>query len=1118
MQVSMLDTLWVLWGAMLVFVMQAGFLCLESGVTRGKNAINVAMKNLADFTVTVAVFWLAGFGLMFGDGVAGLVGRDHFLPTLGVGHDAWLACFFLFEAMFCATATTIVSGAVAERMPFLAYLALTVGVGVLVYPLFGHWAWASALSDRPGWLEARGFVDFAGSTVVHSLGGWVALVAVLRIGPRAGRFVPGQAARPVPASNLPLAMLGVLLLFLGWFGFNGGSTLALDERVPGVLVNTVMGAVGGVLSAMLVGWRLRRYAEVMYAMNGAIAGLVAITAGAHAMTAGQSLFIGALSGVLMVVTSEGLLKYRIDDAVGAIPAHLVAGIWGTLAVGLMGDLDLLGTGLDRAHQVAVQCLGIAVCALWGGGSAWLLLALIGRGLSLRVTPDAERLGLNVAEHGARSELFDLLEAMRRHERSGDVRGRVEADPFTELGEIAAGYNRVSAALEKAMARTQVLVRNLRDGLVTWRADGILTSLNPGAETLFGVTAERVVGQPLSQLIQGDLPQPGQRRELRVANADGETRYLELQFSEGAAGSEAECAALVRDITDRRRVQEQLHRERDLAQVTLASIGDGVIATDEVGRVTFINREAQRLTGWSQEQALGEPIARIYRLVDETSAERVPNPARWVLGGGKPHVGATTHLLTGRDGQCCPVQDSAAPIRSRHGIVIGAVVVFHDVSLTRDLSRKLNHQATHDALTGMANRRKFEQSLGELVEQNQAGARHVLCYLDLDQFKVVNDTCGHMAGDELLRQVARLLRDRVRASDLLARLGGDEFGILLYDCPLDKARALAEQVRAAIDDFRFAWQGRVFSIGVSIGLAGIDARRGLDDVLSAADAACYAAKEGGRNRVHVYQRDDSVLIERHGELQWVPRLQAAIDEDRLRLYAQPIVPVDDPGARVHHEILVRLQEGERLVTPGTFMPAAERYNLMPRIDRWVVTNVLAWLSDRCRRSADCGLWSVNLSGASLSDERFCEELRDWVAAAGLPAGTLCFEITESAAIAQLSRVVELIERLKAFGCLFALDDFGAGLSSFGYLKQLPVDFLKIDGRFVRDVDSDPIDRAMVEAINSVGHTLNLRTIAEFVETPSVLEQLRRLEVDFAQGYLVDAPTPLEALDNVRVMPR
>lgn len=1113
-----LDTLWVLWAAVLVFVMQAGFLCLEAGVTRTKNAINVAMKNLTDFAVALLSFWALGFGLMFGASHLGWWGVDHFALPLASG-DFRLASIFLFQAMFCATAATIVSGAVAERMAFLGYLVVTAIISLLIYPLFGHWAWGGLLGGTPGWLERLGFVDFAGASVVHSVGGWVALAAILLIGPRRGRFRLGEAPRTLPAGNLPLAMLGVLLLFLGWFGFNGGSTLAFDERVPGILVNTVMGAVSGVLSGMLIGWRLRRYADVLYAMNGAIAGLVAVTAGAHALSVGQALVVGSISGVLMVLSSEWLLKRGIDDVVGAVPAHLAAGIWGTLAVGLLGDPEALGTGHGRLVQVLVQALGVVVCGVWSFGLAWLLLRGIDRALPLRVSEEAERLGLNMAEHGARTELNELLECMREHERRGDLQGRAEADPFTEVGEIATGYNRVAAALEKAMAHTQVVLRNLRDGVVTWRADGILTGLNPGAEQLFGVDADALVGEPLTALIAEGMPAPGERRELRLRN-DAGVRYLEIQVSEGAAGSRAEYAGMVRDITERKRLEEQLYRERDLAQVTLASIGDGVITTDASGNVTFLNAEACRLTGWTPEEARGQPISRVYQLVEEESGAWVDNTARRVLASGRAIVASTPHLLVGIDGQRWPVQDSAAPIRSRKGLTVGAVVVFQDVTLTRDLSRKLSHQASHDALTGLANRRAFESRLTELVAASEGS--HVLCYLDLDQFKVVNDTCGHMAGDELLRQVSRLLCQHVRSADLLARLGGDEFGILLFDCPADKAGEIAEALRHAIEAFRFSWEGRTFAIGVSIGLVPIGERHGLSlqRALSAADAACYAAKEGGRNRVHQYQPDDSQLLERHGELQWVPRLQAALDADALRLYAQPIVPVRDGLASPIHEILVRLEERGRVVAPGAFLPAAERYNLMPRIDRWVVHNTLAWLTDAHRGGSLTGMWSINLSGASLSDAQFCRELHEQVTVADLPAGTLCFEITESAAIAQLSTVSEMIVTLKSLGCRFALDDFGAGLSSFGYLKQLPVDFLKIDGHFVRDLHRDPIDRAMVEAINTVGHTLGLETIAEFVENESIMETLCELGVDYAQGYLFGEPVPVTSLTvtPVKVMPR
>lgn len=1114
-----IDALWVILGAILVFMMQAGFLCLEAGVTRSKNAINVAMKNVCDFAVAMLVFWCLGFGIMFGSSQSGWFGATFFFPEFDGDSAYWLAVFFLFQVMFCATAATIVSGAVAERMPFQSYLFITLIVSGLIYPVFGHWAWGGGYTGEPGWLAALGFVDFAGSTVVHSVGGWVALAAVLRIGPRHGRFVAGQAAKLMPAGNLPMAMLGVLVLFVGWFGFNGGSTLAFDTTVPGVLINTVIAAVAGVMSALLLGWKLRGFAEVLYALNGAIAGLVAITAGAHDLSVGAAVVTGAVGGVLMVWASEWLLRWHIDDAVGAIPAHLVPGIWGTLAVGLFGDAERLGTGLSWLAQCGVQLLGVVVCGLWAFLVSWILFGALGRLLPLRVSAEAEEMGLNMAEHGARTELFELLDTMRQHEERGEIGARVTADPFTEVGQIAASYNRVSAALERAMTRTQVIMRNLRDGMLTWRSDGVLTALNPGAEALFGVAAGDVVGTPVEALIRGRIPAPGQRSELRVRTAEG-ARSLEIQVSEGASGSEAEFAGMVRDITDRKRIEEQLSRERELALVTLASIGDGVITTDHSGLVTFLNAEAERLTGWTLEAARQLPVGQIYSLIDEASNSYIDNTARQVLASGKAIASLETRLLVARDGNRWPVQDSAAPIRSRSGYTVGAVVVFQDKTLTRELTRKLNHQASHDALTGLVNRREFERRLQAALLD--ARGFHVLCYLDLDQFKIVNDTCGHMAGDELLRQLSMLLRAKVSETDLLARLGGDEFGIVFFECELSEAERVAESIREAIDDFRFSWEGRTFSLGVSIGLVALDVGRSvvLSEALSTADAACYAAKEAGRNRVHVYQPDDRQLLDRHGELQWVPRLQAALDQDRLRLFAQSIASVANPAVIRHHEILVRLEEKGRLYAPGSFMPSAERYNLIVRIDRWVVRNTLAWLSDRYRHKAsdDIDTWSVNLSGASLSDERFCEELALWVKQAALPAGTLCFEITESAAIAQLSTVTRLIRRLQQWGCRFALDDFGAGLSSFAYLKQLPVNYLKIDGAFIKDIDTDPINRAMVEAINTVGHTMGLKTIAEFVETPEIMAQLSRLGVDFAQGYLIDRPQPLETLSDVRVMPR
>jgi Amt family ammonium transporter len=1128
-----LDLLWIVLCAALVFVMQAGFLCLESGLTRNKNSINVAAKNVADFAVAALLFWLVGFGLMFGPTWSGWIGSGLFGAFDQLPPDARLMVFLLFQVMFCATATTIVAGAVAERMRFGAYLAVSALVSALIYPVFGHWAWAGAWGlSEPGWLASLGFVDFAGSTVVHSVGGWVSLVAVMLTGPREGRFRAGEPPRVIPAGNLPVAMLGVLLLAFGWLGFNGGSTLAFDQRVPGVLVHTTLAAAAGCVAGLAIGRLWHGYYEILYAINGMIAGLVAITAGAHAVSAPAAILIGALGAVVMAWSSAALLKWRIDDAVGAIPAHLAAGAWGTLAVGLFGDPQLLGTGLGRLEQIGVQVLGIVVCGLWCTGAAWLVMRTWQRAFSLRVDAEAEQMGLNVAEHGARTELIDLLDAMENQRKSGDLRQRVPVEPYTEVGQIAGAYNRVIAALDESSSRTLAILRDMRDGVLTYTRDGVITSLNPGAAKLLGLAADGPVAGLLPQVLQRAgcarapemerLREPGARLELRMARQGAERRFYELTVSATETDDGARFTGTLRDTTERKQVEAQLQRERDIAQVTLASIGNGVITTDEAGNVQYMNAMAATLTGWSPSDVKGQPVSLIYQLRDENTGQALPNPVREVLHRGQAVPRRGHAVLRQREGGSVPVHDTAAPIRSRDGFLIGAVLVFHDVTVTLNLARELTHQAAHDALTGALNRREFERRLSELLKQASApGQDPVVCYLDLDQFKVVNDTCGHVAGDELLRQVTQLIRGLLRAGDTLARLGGDEFGLILQACPLHRAEQVAERIREAIADFRFAWEGKSFSIGVSIGIVPAElVGHDLNALLAAADAACYAAKEAGRNRVHVYQPNDSEVLEQRGQRQWVARLQAALDEDRLRLYVQPVVCLneDAPGLP-HHEILVRLEEDGQTIPPGAFLPAAERYGLMPRIDQWVVDNTLAWLGDRLREHGRIdGVYAVNLSGASLSDERFREALRATLERLRLPPGVLCLEITETAAVANLSKVVHFIEEVKALGCLFSLDDFGSGLSSFAYLKNLPVDFLKIDGSFVKDIADDPMDLAMVQAINAVGHVMGLKTIAEYVASEAILKRLREIGVDYGQGFYLGKPQPLIESGAALLMPR
>ncbi len=436
--------------------------------------------------------------------------------------------------------------------------------------------------------------------------------------------------------------------------------------------------------------------------------------------------------------------------------------------------------------------------------------------------------------------------------------------------------------------------------------------------------------------------------------------------------------------------------------------------------------------------------------------------------------------------------------------------------------RVSYHARHDALTGLVNRREFEHRLNRaLDDSHESDVEHALLYMDLDQFRVVNDTCGHVAGDELLKQLGGILQQKLRKADTLARLGGDEFGVLLEGCDVNEGTRVAATLREAIQDFRFMWDDHIFNLGVSVGVVAINkASDTVAQLLSAADTACYAAKDGGRNRIHVYQPDDSEVAERHGEMQWVSRITRALEDDRFVLYCQPIVPVADVGSTVeHYEILVRmLAEDGSTIPPGAFIPAAERYNLMDSIDRWVVANAFMHL-DRLSRAGWVELPSlaINLSGASLSHESLLPYVREQLGKYAVKPGLVCFEITETAAIANLSAASHVIKELKRLGCKFSLDDFGSGLSSFAYLKNLPVDYLKIDGIFVRDIAEDAIDRAMVKSINEVGHTMEMQTIAEFVENDAILARLKEIGVDLAQGYGISPPAPLEDILAVNPVP-
>lgn len=566
------------------------------------------------------------------------------------------------------------------------------------------------------------------------------------------------------------------------------------------------------------------------------------------------------------------------------------------------------------------------------------------------------------------------------------------------------------------------------------------------------------------------------------------------------------------LRERELIQEALFDEKERAQVTLDSIGDAVITTDHHSRVQYLNPVAEELTGWTAKEAFHQPLGSVFQIINEVSRKPISDPVERCLEEGKV-IGLANHtVLIRRDGREFGIDDSAAPIRNREGQIIGVVLVFHDVTEARRLQRQMAYDATHDTLTGLVNRREFETRLERsLKSAKQRNLQHTLCYLDLDQFKVINDTVGHIAGDEMLKQVSRLLSGMFRYRDTLARLGGDEFGLLLENCPLEKAIEAANKIIDQLSIYQFTWEGQSFRVGVSIGIVTInDQTPNIAQALSEADVACYTAKDLGRGRFHVYQTEDIETAQRHGEILQAVQLRDAIDKDLFQLYCQPVVPLVENNSHVqYYELLLRLKgDGNQVILPNTFIPSAERYGLMSSIDRWVIQTALSTLSEQL---SDRELrLSINLSGNSLNDETLLDFVRAQFNQYSIPPEWICFEITETAAIQNLNRAQHFVNEVRRLGAQVALDDFGSGLSSFRYLKSLTVDYLKIDGSFVKDMLESQSDKAMVTAIHQMGHTMGIYTIAEHVEQQEIIQQLQEMGVDYAQGYALGHPKPFEEI--------
>ena len=686
-------------------------------------------------------------------------------------------------------------------------------------------------------------------------------------------------------------------------------------------------------------------------------------------------------------------------------------------------------------------------------------------------------------------------------------------------------------LRDSEARYRGLFENTVDGVYIASREGDIIAANPALVEMLGYNSVedlKAAGRttvlyvnPIDrERVFARLEAQGYVRnfEYRLRRKDGQ-QIVVLENSRAIVDDDGNVIAhegTITDITDRKRAETRVFEEKERAEVTLQSIGDGVITTDADGNIDYINPVAQDLTGWDMRGARGRPVSDIMTIVNEHTRATCDNPVVRCLKEGRIITLPENSVLITRNGEEVPIQDSAAPIRDRIGNIIGSVMVFHDVSRESRLFRQLSYQASHDTLTGLLNRREFENRLVSALDviKNNSEETHALLYVDLDQFKVVNDTFGHAAGDALLKQVSNIIQTQIRSTDVLARLGGDEYGILLERCSQERAVEVAEGIRGEIEGYRFEWQDSFTTVRCSIGVVLVTNENEGDvaGLMSSADVACYSAKDMGRNQIHFYRDSDASL--RHEEMKWVSRITSAVEDDRLELFYQPIIGIGEQHSerRRHYELLLRMRdENGELVGPNQFIPAAERYNLMSTLDRWVIHQALTELADRREEGEARYTIAINLSGTSLSEDRFLDYVIDELGRQKLPAGAICFEITETAAISNLARVVHFMQTLKKLGCKFSLDDFGSGLSSFTYLKNLPVDYLKIDGQFISNVAEDNVDEKMVKAIHEVGNAMGIETIAERVETRQVLDKLSALGVEYAQGYYIARPTSVDSFE-------
>jgi diguanylate cyclase (GGDEF)-like protein/PAS domain S-box-containing protein len=703
-----------------------------------------------------------------------------------------------------------------------------------------------------------------------------------------------------------------------------------------------------------------------------------------------------------------------------------------------------------------------------------------------------------------------------------------------LGKLGATVNKLledlqarGALLQDREALFQRLVETVHDAVVVHR-NSILFA-NARFLALLGMKATDVIGRPLTEFVAPEyveLVENNLRRRLAGESAaeryevelmDGRGQVTRVELSSAVIDSSGESALLLTALEMLPGGIPVEASQKPRAMATLDAMGESVITIDADSRIDYLNHAAETLLGQSANQIVGKTFAEVAALLDENDRRPLGDPVQRALSSGGRTSPARRAVLIPVSGSAERfVEISVTPLQLEGKETTGGLVlVLHDTSELRGLTRQMTYQASHDALTGLVNRREFERRLQEALDSAlTSDIGHAFCYLDLDHFKVVNDTCGHTAGDNMLREIASLIKDAVRDSDTVGRIGGDEFALLLVGCPLEKARQIADNVVRSVDDYRFVWKDKIFNVGVSIGLVEIGRDSGnIEDIINSADSACYVAKKQGGLHVHVYSAREEASARHSGEIHWLLKLQGALRDNKFELYFQPIVHARAGGVRGPAlEVFVRLagENGQPAAPPAEFIRAAERYRLMPHVDRWVVQAVLAALGRGGLKLPPGRSVAINIAGQTLGDAEFLEFVVECFDHTGANPSDICFEVTETSVVANLDHAQRFIDVLHGMGCEFALDNFGSGLSSFSTLRTLPMDYLKIDGSFIKNLAGDSVNQAMVAAMIDLSRSLNFRVVAEHVEDQLALDTVTGMGIDFVQGFIVGRPQPLSMI--------